>query len=163
LNSSADPPPKGVGGWLLLFCVTLTLLMPAATIIATWTGWPEAEALADWPGLTRALWVNLAGEALILLYAIRTGSLLWREAPGSLPRARRFLLALLGWRVAAPFLLAGLAQLPSPGAEAMLAEGLKDSARTAGFVAIWWLYLRRSKRVAATYGPDTPTPPRAGP
>jgi hypothetical protein len=155
LNSPAEAP-RGVGGWLLLFCVTLTLLMPAATIIATWIGWPEAEALAEWPGLTRALWVNLAGEVLIHLYAISTGSLLWREAPGSLARARRFLLALLGWRVAAPFLLAGLAQLPDPGAEAMLAEGLKDSARTAAFVLVWWLYLRRSKRVAATFGPAAP-------
>ncbi|GGC61834.1 hypothetical protein GCM10011504_45090 [Siccirubricoccus deserti] len=151
---SAAEAPHGVGGWLLLFCVTLTLLMPAATIVATWIGWPEAEVLAEWPALTRALWVNLAGEALILLYAIRTGSLLWRKAPGSLPRARRFLLALLGWRVAAPFLLAGLAQLPAPGAEAMLAEGLKDSVRTAVFVLVWWLYLRRSKRVAATFGPE---------
>ncbi|MFC7541150.1 hypothetical protein ACFQU2_19050 [Siccirubricoccus deserti] len=78
---SAAEAPHGVGGWLLLFCVTLTLLMPAATIVATWIGWPEAEVLAEWPALTRALWVNLAGEALILLYAIRTGSLLWRKAP----------------------------------------------------------------------------------
>jgi hypothetical protein len=155
LPSPAEAP-RGVGGWLLLFCVTLTLLMPAATIIATWISWPEAEVLAEWPGLTRALWFSLAGEALIHLYAIRTGILLWREAPGSLARAKRFLLALLGWRVAAPFLLTGLAQLPDFAAEAMLAEGLKDSARTAGFVAAWWLYLRRSKRVAATYGAEAP-------
>ncbi|MFC7541151.1 hypothetical protein ACFQU2_19055 [Siccirubricoccus deserti] len=36
----------------------------------------------------------------------------------------------------------------------MLAEGLKDSVRTAVFVLVWWLYLRRSKRVAATFGPE---------
>ena len=71
---------------------------------------------------------------------------------GALPRARRFLLALAGWRVTVPLLVTGLAQLPAEAATASLLDGFKDSARSLVFVAIWWVYLRRSRRVAATYG-----------
>ncbi|MCO6416732.1 DUF2569 domain-containing protein [Siccirubricoccus sp. KC 17139] len=145
-------PPRGVGGWLLFLCLTLTVLMPLATLVANFSGWPEPALLELFPRLAYALWAAICGEVLVNLYAIGTGIALWRVSPGALPRARRFLLALLGWRLASPFLMAGLAGLPEDGTRAMLLEGLKDTARTAAFVLAWWLYLKRSRRVAATYG-----------
>ncbi|WP_149537333.1 DUF2569 family protein [Siccirubricoccus phaeus] len=145
-------PPRGVGGWLLFLCLTLTVLMPLATLAANLTGWPAPAVLEMFPRLELALWAVVCGEILVNLYAIVTGVGLWRVSPGALPRARRFLLALLGWRLAAPFLMAGLAGLPPEGTQALLLDGLKDTARTAVFVLLWWLYLKRSRRVAATYG-----------
>lgn len=144
-------PPRGVAGWLLFLCLTLTVLMPAATLTALWLGWPPEAMVAAYPGLGTALWLSTFGEALVLLFGLRTGIGLWRVEAGALPRARRFLLALAGWRVTVPLLVGGLAQLPPEATEAALVEGFKDTARSLAFVLAWWVYLKRSRRVAATY------------
>jgi hypothetical protein len=160
-TESALPPkpgqsdgPKGVGGWLLFFCVGLTVLSPLLTLgqmVVTWE--QSTAAFPSFPSIKSVLiWENL-GSTVLLVYGLIVGYMVWSGSPRGRELAKRYLLIRLfgfvGIEVIALLMMSGL---PSKMVEEGVAAALANGTATAIFFLLWWLYFTRSKRVRNTYG-----------
>ena len=134
---------QGIGGWLALFIFALIFVSPVSLLVqavgslqnAAWAGSPIAALLG-------------IGLACFSIYA---GILLWRVRRNAVTVAKRFLLAGLAIHLSLGF-VSGVAAFSSKEWGEPLADAVGIVFRPLIFVGIWYSYLSRSKRVAATYG-----------
>jgi len=142
---------KGVGGWLLFFCIGLTILMPLLTLYNIVSGYQTAKPLfSRFPGLYDLMAIDTSVSFAIVVFSIYAGISLWRIRPGAVGLAKKYLLTLLAYSVLA-FFLPFTADLPKTANEVMLGEILKDVVRSLIYVGVWYSYLSKSERVRATY------------
>lgn len=130
----------GVGGWLLLLCLSLAVFVPLGTIfslLSNFGRFPEA-----W-GLARIHFWLVIGLTVFSIYA---GLGLWMVRPGAVSIAKKYLMAALAYSILG--LVMGLS----------LRHDIRIVLWTAIgswlYVAVWYLYLNKSRRVKATYGVD---------
>jgi hypothetical protein len=125
-----------VGGWLLLLCVSLTILGPLATVYNLVAGYGQLEGLFEATALG--------------LFSLWAGFSLWTRMDGAVERAKKYLYAILGYSVVLYFLptMSGLPEEMSTEMQSVMAIA---SVRSIIYVAIWYLYLTKSKRVRGTY------------
>jgi len=143
---------RGVRGWLLFFCISLTVLAPLATIATLITVFKEVSGLfTQFPGLLVITSVDIFLSMGLMSLSVYTGIGLWRVRPGAVLMAKRYLFCFLGYQAIAA-ILPFLAGLPSAANDAMFADVGKDIFRSALYFAIWYSYLNKSQRVRATYG-----------
>ncbi len=133
---------QGVGGWLLFLCLSLTLFVPYQNLrIAS----KALTNLARHPiGLPTEL--RLASVAVVYaglsMYSVLAGYRLWREDRKAPEFAKNYLIISTGCVISLH------ATLYSLGIHVGLLQVMV--ARLVYF-AIWYSYLRRSRRVRATY------------
>ncbi len=150
--------PQGVGGWLLLFCLGLIVFFPLFTLNNLVSSHRTALSLASrYPGLLVVTLVDGALSLAMVAFSIYAGVSLWRIRPGAVRTAEIYLLCYLCYQGIAA-VLPYLAGLPSLANRTMSAETAMQAVRALGYVGIWTLYLRKSERVRATYGPPTLKP-----
>jgi hypothetical protein len=142
---------KGVRGWLLLFCIGLTVLGPIVILgsVLAALGTP-ADGYRQFP---RLLVVTLMGALLNLVFvafSIYTGVCLWRIRPGAVRTAKTFLVCYL-WYCMISYGLLFTAGLPSAINVTLAAQLRKQVVKDLLYFLIWYSYLNRSKRVKATY------------
>lgn len=134
--STTVDPLKGMGGWLLLFCLGLVAVQPIALFL---------EAINSGDAL-------VAGFNLLLgVLAICTGVALWRVASNALRLVKAYFVVVLIVGILAivgGIVTASATPSQTPPQENFLTVGF----RMLIGVAIWWYYFRKSKRVKATYG-----------
>jgi hypothetical protein len=148
---SVEKRYRGVGGWLLFFCISLTVLAPLATIASIITVFKDVSALFNqFPGLLVITSVDIFLSMGLMTLSVYAGIGLWRIRPGAVLMAKRYLFCFLGYQAIAA-VLPFLAGLPSAANEAMYADVGKDMFRSALYFAIWYSYLNKSQRVRATY------------
>ena len=143
---------KGVRGWLLLLCVSLAILDPFAGFInimaVTDTLKPYFE---QDPALFKLVLIGGVCNICLLVYSMYAGMSLWRIAPNAVMSAKRYLVVLFHYSFFSIFLpqLVGLS-------EKTQTEIYKTSPINNLIVMLyasaWYLYIRKSKRVRATYG-----------
>lgn len=127
----------GVGGWLLLFCVGLVVVQPLALLFEAINSGDAFEA----------------GFSFLLgAFSFYTGIALWRVAHNALRLVKVYFVCYLVIAVLA--IVAGILGAPATRVSQTPSQ---DNFLTVGFraliwVAIWWSYFRKSKRVKATYG-----------
>lgn len=149
----APSGPKGVGGWLLFFCVTLTIISPLFTIGTLGQTWQNAKpAIAKMPSLETYYMISTIGTGILLLYGFAVGCLIWTGDPDGKKLAKRYLVLSLGGVVLVE-VVSTLFILDLPPRALNLA--IEASAQlifvnVVRFV-VWWLYFKKSKRVANTY------------
>jgi hypothetical protein len=142
---------KEVGGWLLLFCISLTILSPLITIYTFITSYGATYTLFDeFPGLESILIVDGILSSFVMFFSIRAGIALWKIAPNAVKTAKNYLLIYLGYSAIAVF-LPYMAGLPSYANDEMLPETLLGIFRTLIYFGIWYSYLNVSVRVKETY------------
>jgi formylglycine-generating enzyme required for sulfatase activity len=126
------PNLVGIGGWLLWFCIVITIISPAVVVIG---------AIAK-PSLSSLLDLGLA------VYGIFAGVKLWKIDPKALTYTKVFLWIQFGLGV-----LFSLTQIMVAVTEPAH-PGSPDTAGGRMFVGsiIWLLYFAKSKRVKATFG-----------
>jgi hypothetical protein len=147
---------KGVAGWLLWFCLGLTVFTPLITLGSLAAGYSESSKYFDqFPGLLVITLVDTLLSLGITAFSVYAGIGLWRIRPGAVQMAKRYLLCLLGYYVFAA-VLPFMAGLPSAANEAMIGQVAIDTFRGIIFVAIWYSYLNKSLRVRATYEVSKP-------
>ena len=146
-----QPRYKGVGGWLLLFCLGLTIFNPLISFFSLAGSYREsAPYFSQFPGLLVVTGLDTVLSLGLTVFSIYAGASLWRLRPGAVQTAKRYLLWFLAYQgvaIALPF-MAGLA---SSADETMIAQSVKDAFRGILYVIIWYSYLNKSKRVRATY------------
>jgi hypothetical protein len=151
--NSGDEKLKGVRGWLLLFCFSLTVLDPVAVIVNLFTAADAAKPyFAQDPGLMRLVLANGVAGIALSVFSLYAGISLWKRLPGAPAVARKYLLTVLAYSVLAPFLPHLLGPTKLGGSRESFALVSINSLFTILYVGAWYLYLDRSRRVRATYG-----------
>ena len=150
--NTIDKDYRGVKGWLLFLCVSMAILTPM-------TGLTSLMAVTDAlkphfdedPALFKLILISGICNICLLVYSMYAGVSLWRVAPNAVATAKKYLVVLFHYSFFSIFLphLVGLS-------EKTQTEFYKDSPVFNLLVMfeafIWYLYLRKSKRVMATYG-----------
>ncbi|MGC8551136.1 MAG: hypothetical protein ACP5M4_15770 [Acidobacteriaceae bacterium] len=126
---------RGVGGWLLLFCVGLAIVAPALDVIHAFQN---------------PLLLSLTLLMMIAAYQLFVGVLLWKVAPGALGNLKVYFIAVVVLGVVC--LGAGMAVLASPRLSLYSGRFLLDGVRALLSTLLWWLYFHKSRRVRNTYG-----------
>jgi hypothetical protein len=126
----------GVRGWLLLFCISQTIIGPVVVLA-------EAAKSKSFPTIA----IDLGLTAL----SIYTGVALWRRRTNSFRWLKAYFLVLLTFAVLG--LLASIILRRSYlERDLSINPVLGGCIRTVASVIIWWAYFKKSKRVRATYG-----------
>jgi len=147
----SEPIVRKVGGWLLLFCLSLTIFSPLLTIIMLLISYSEvSQYFYRFPGLMHITVIDTVLSLALTIFSIYAGIALWSIKRNAVRIAKTYLLVFLGYVIVAVF-LPFLADLPSAANEVMIAEGLKGAFRSFIYFFIWFSYLNKSKRVKATY------------
>ena len=143
---------KGVKGWLLLLCVSMAILTPMTGLISIMAVTDTLKPYFDQdPALFKLVLISGICNICLLVYSMYAGVSLWRVAPNAVTSAKRYLVVLFHYSFFSIF----LPQL----------VGLSEKTQTEIYktnpiynlmvmfeVFIWYLYIRKSKRVRATYG-----------
>jgi hypothetical protein len=143
---------KGVKGWLLLLCVSMAILTPMTGLISLMAVTNELKPYFDQdPALFKLVLISGICNICLLVYSMYAGVSLWRLSPNAVASAKRYLVVLFHYSFFSIFLpqLVGLS-------EKTHLEIYKDNPLYNLIVmleaCLWYFYLRKSKRVKATYG-----------
>jgi hypothetical protein len=129
---------KGVGGWLLFFCIVLLIVQPAAIFI---------EASGDPAGLVIAFLLSgLSMTTSIMLILEKRSALVWLWWYFGV-----FVTIMVLALVATIFRGPG-AEEAGPAANEAKITAVFLTIRGIIFVVLWVSYFKRSKRVLATFG-----------
>jgi hypothetical protein len=128
--------PSGIGGWLLFYCISLTILAPLNILMRASTGWR----------LTSPYLLN----DLAVLYGMVVGAALWLKQPISLMLLRIYFI------IAAATAVLGVLNLIATALRGhvslFLIPGFTPVLASSGFILLWFAYFRKSARVRNTYG-----------
>ncbi|OPY68847.1 MAG: hypothetical protein A4E57_01533 [Syntrophorhabdaceae bacterium PtaU1.Bin034] len=145
---------KGVRGWLLLLCINLTVLDPSAILInlflITSTANPYFE---KHPEFFRLMVTTGVFRIALLVFSVYAGLSLWKVVPGAVAIVRKYFFFVVLYSLLT-VVLPTVLQVPSHLANEMAGPNLANAGLTIVYVAVWYLYLKRSKRVRATYVED---------
>jgi hypothetical protein len=144
---------RGVRGWLLLLCVNLTILDPAAIVLGVFGALPLADFEKD-PEMLRFLLISGGCRLALAAFSVYSGTALWRILPDAPNTARRYFQAVSIYSAFA-LLLPGIVGLPEELYAQMAGATLVSSVVTLCYVAVWYVYLGKSRRVKATFQPQT--------
>jgi|SRR5215475_5992263 len=143
---------KGVHGWLLLFCLSLTVFSPLMAMGSLGVRYIESSIYFDqFPGLLVITVIDMCLRSGIVAFSIYAGAGLWGIRPGAVQMAKRYLLCYLGYHAVAA-VLSFMAGLHSARADIMIMSIAADTLRSVLYFAVWYSYLNNSKRVKATFG-----------
>ena len=160
----AGPPPlpvapevpvqaqyQGVRGWLLFFCVSLTVLGPLVTTVSVASSFGVSrEYFAEYPGLLAMIIIDSVLSLGVTGFGLFAGIQLWRIRPGAVLTAKRYLFCAL-MSQAVEIGLPWMTGLPAEDIRTMVAANVRNAVRALIPFAIWYSYLNVSKRVRATY------------
>lgn len=154
-NSSMAQPQQGIAsnddvgvkGWLLLLCVVLTIITPGYVFLILFSEWRDSVAFFDSIPLVRdVVLIETFSYSGIALFSMYAGWALWTRKKGAVRTAKMYLVAQCIVGISTMVILAGM---------------INDRETTNGFakaalngiwhLVVWYWYLSKSKRVAATY------------
>jgi len=150
----------GVRGWLLLFCIALTILSPLVTLVTFLLSFQTAQDVAAYyPRFMTITIIDLVLSVGLMIFSIYAGVLLWRVKPNAVRIAKRYLIIFIIYAIVSS-VLPLMAGLPDKIVEAMIGELIKGLVKSIVYFVIWYSYLTISKRVKATYNMNfrLPTP-----
>lgn len=150
-SATAGTKHKGVRGWLLLFCVSLTILSPLITVFNIISGYQEVSPyIAVFPGLLTITIIDAVLSIALTGFSIYAGIALWKIRTNAVKIAKKYLLTMLGYSILSAF-LPFMAGLPSEANQSMISGVAKSLFRAIIYVAVWYSYLNKSVRVRETY------------
>jgi hypothetical protein len=141
---------QGVGGWLTLFILSLTVFSPILTIINLSKEYDQfAPQAASSSLVLGGLIFDFVVSVALMSFGIYAGIGLYRVKPNAVRIAKKYLISYFLY-VVLMILLLILGQAGKPQAEQVSSDMLSQI-RAVFYVLIWYSYLEKSKRVAATY------------
>lgn len=151
-NEAANHSPYyGVGGWLLLFVVGLTILGPLINLAGIGRSLSDASKIgAMYPSIVTVVYVEAALLLLLTAFSIYAGYCLWTIKPKAVGTAKIFLIVLVIFSFVDLFLVIS-ADFPAPAAREAIRAAVTGIFRSVIYAGVWLLYLSKSERVHATY------------
>ena len=142
---------QGVRGWLLFFCVSLTILGPLWTLINLVGGWVVAEDVILYVvGYELLLVVDTLLSMALIVLSFRAGLWLWQVKSGAVQKAKQYLKIVLGYQGLTLVLLLTFGAV-NDVTDAVAADAIVGFVQGLIFFGIWFSYLNTSKRVQYTY------------
>jgi Protein of unknown function (DUF2569) len=141
---------KSVRGWLLFFCLNLTIIYPSFFLIAIVQTVSAYTAFTQFPSSSWLI-INLIVSISMLLFSIYAGIALWKTKPNAVKIAKIFLIILFVRYVVSGFLI--LMVDLRQGKEILTL--VFDLSLWLAHLVGWYVYLYKSKRVKATYAQAT--------
>jgi len=148
--------PKGVGGYLLIFCIVLTMLVPLFFLAKALYDWGQCETVfLHFPWYKGLTIFMLISSGAIVCYGFIAGCMIWGGNANGREIAKNYLLVYLFGFIAIKLL--GIAviygkNVPSENLTFVIQDALKQQFCQVIIFVIWWLYFKKSKRVQNTYG-----------
>jgi len=146
--------PRGVGGWLLFFCITLTILSPLFTIGRMNYHWGKISSVfAVFPNSFKtAILLECSYSITILVYGFIVGIMIWTGNSSGRNLAKQYLLIRFFSYIAVEMItLLMISDLPSYIFIAVATASGKYFFSETVFFLSWWFYFKNSKRVRNTY------------
>jgi len=152
-----DSSLKGIGGWLLFLCLSLTILGPLLIAYGVFDIWHDLSPLfSRFPFLKTKSIIYTVILSGIGLFGFYTGLSLWMKRKNAIKIGKIFLVTYLIANISesifsfvSVMVVVGPSPYSLPKALIFLLGGITWSVFS---VAIWYSYLNNSRRVKATYG-----------
>ncbi len=142
---------KGVKGWLLLLCINLAILDPFAMLFNLVSVNQLTKPHFDkFPALQQMVLIGGAFSLALMVFSIYAGISLWKVLPGAVTTVKKYFYAVFFYSIFSVF-LPSLVGLPKDAQGEFSANTALNSLITVLYVAGWYVYLNRSRRVRATY------------
>jgi hypothetical protein len=141
---------NGVGGWLLLLCLSLVVFSPLYSVITAVVNLMGLlSGSFQGSDLRSMMIIDLIFVALLTVFSIHAGLSLWQRRPNAVNIARWFLACALAYSlfILIVFALSDIASYERRN----LLYLIRNSGSTLVHVVLWLAYLSRSKRVKETY------------
>ena len=146
----------GVKGWLLLLCINLSILDPLSIMVNLALVSNMAKPFFnEYPGLKRLILINGTCSIALMVFSIYAGISLWKVLPNAVRAANNYLRIAFLYSLVSVFIPA-MVGLPEKAYKDMAGNTFVNSLITMSYMAAWYLYLKRSKRVKATFGIQQP-------
>jgi hypothetical protein len=148
-----DSKYRGVAGWLLVLCIFLTVLDPFAMLLSAFVTVDQAkpDALAQ-PQAFNFIIITGVLKLALAVFSMYAGFLLWRVQPKAIRTVLIYFRTIFLYSVIA-VVLPNLLGVPKKMLKELTEANLLNCVSVFLFyIVLWPLYLRRSKRVRATYG-----------
>ena len=151
--STETGPPQyhGIGGWLLLFIASLTIITPAFQGYIVYNELKLYQA-APSPLLFKILAVDWFMRIILMLLGIYAGIRLWLVKPGAPRVAKAYLVAVFAQQVVLLLMGFWIASKVTATPE-NIGSVIMEPLRSIIYVVVWYSYLNKSRRVSATF-PD---------
>jgi hypothetical protein len=143
------PEVKGIAGWLLFLCVSLTIIGPMGGVLGLISNYNVYKPLFKYNTIYNLYFIDTFISIVLILFAVYTGINLWQQKKEAVKITRLFLLTVLMF-IIIEFALFVLI-LPDKVVQFVLPELIGQSLARIIAVVIWYLYLIYSKRVKNTY------------
>jgi hypothetical protein len=156
MGAGANKRLAGVRGWLLFFCVVLVFLYPIYLLWLNRQTMNLGRVLGESTRIHGIMLLLSVVNIAVLIGSITAGIRLWRRRPKAVQSAR--VMIVVAWLQT---LLNGAlplaANLPTEVSRILLRHLAWGILKSSVYCALFWLYLARSKRVAATFrnAPET--------
>lgn len=142
---------KGVGGWLLLFIIYLTIGTPLVNL-------PDILGLLDLIfsyqlsiGFIIFHTIEIISIIGLVCFSIYAGVGLWRVKPKAVKIAKIFLITTWVYSVISTIIIYFVSPPIEPSLKEYFVEAIRGIARQTVMLTIWFSYLTKSKRVKATF------------
>jgi uncharacterized protein DUF2569 len=150
-NSGSIDNYYGVGGWLLLFCIILTIFFPLSTLFYLTMNFDEARSYFNLLSkLETFTYIDIVLRTGLIVFSIYTGAALWSIKKDAVQLAKKFLIYTLVYGIISstfPILIYS----PTFVDGTMVLQIIIHIIRSIIFFRIWTSYLNKSKRVMNTY------------
>ena len=129
--------PSGVGGWLLFYCIGLSILTPLM-------------GLAQFSILLHFLNYEYVLDFMRVIYGTVVGIVLWMKRPIAIFLLRIYFIVIAGTLLLGVLRLVALSLRTHTSIA--LVQGFTRVIAQIGFSILWFAYFRKSERVRNTYG-----------
>ncbi len=142
-----------VGGWLLLFCVSLTMIGPILTVREFFLFYMQFDLktyFLMYPSIKLLVTIDTLLSFSLMIFSIYTGVALWSYRKNAVLIAKVYLIVLFLYAVFLAYLPYAI-DIPVSFADNIKENTMMNSLRLIGYCVLWFAYLLKSKRVKYTY------------
>lgn len=151
-DRTVSAPGEGVGGWLLVLCIVLTIGTPFVAAHNLISNYQQASSEFEYVrGLEEYLFFVTGLRLFLVIFSMHAGISLWTERVHAVRTAKLYLWLFLTALMAGIVMLFVMVDWPEERMETLLREVAIEVGQSLIFFAVCYLYLTRSKRVKATY------------
>ena len=144
---------RGIGGWLLFFCIYLVFISPLAKLATAFLESGIAKHSTS-QAIQAAVDFEIFSLVVLSISSVAVGYQMWTVEIGALKNAKIYLISCMAYNALLPVVFSVIADLPLTYADGVLKTGFYNAVLSIIFYAGCLYYLSSSKRVRATY----PTP-----
>lgn len=143
---------RGIRGWLLLLCLSLTVFDPLAMLLNIFvvTNLAKTE-FENHPELMRLILINGGCSIGLAVFSIYAGVSLWKTLPNGVRLAKKYLLTACLYSIFG-LVLPSLVGVAADFQKQIIGGSVVNSAVTVAYLGCWYQYLKRSRRVKTTFG-----------